>query len=193
MARAKKKPDGARSRTSSARTSNIREENARAPYRGTLVGRDEDVASIEKLVGEGARLVTLLGPGGVGKTRLCHRTLEVLAPRFDRAVFCDLSSARTSADVVAGVAGTISGVALGAAASDADAAKRVGRALARRGSILLAADNLEQLEDATLPLFSQWLGEANGLVILATSRVRLGVAGEVVHRVAPLPSSFAME
>ncbi len=163
------------------------------PFRGSLVGRDADLASIEALVRSGARLVTLLGPGGVGKTRLLHRALQALAPRFERAAFCDLSSARSAGDVVTGVANAVSGVALGAAASDEEGAARVGRALARRGAFLLGADNLEQIEDATLPLFTQWLGSAPRLVILATSRVRLGAPGEVVHPVAPLPPSFALE
>jgi len=169
------------------------------PFRGSFVGREPDLGAIEAMIGGGgggggggARLVTLLGPGGVGKTRLAHRLLSQLSPSFDAALFCDLSSARTAGDVVAAVGAVTSGVALGAATTPEQARDRVGRALGRRGRTLLVLDNLEQLEDAAIPLVAAWLAAAPRLVIIATSRVRLGLAGEAVHRLDPLATNDAL-
>src|SRR5690606_24877710 len=59
----------------------------------------------------------------------------------------------------------------------------------RRGPTLLALDNLEQLEPTALPSIAEWLSAAPELVVVATSRVRLGIAGEVVYRVPPLSTA----
>jgi predicted ATPase len=158
------------------------------PFRGSFFGRADDLEAVGALVDGGARLVTLLGPGGVGKTRLLHR----LANRFDQAVFCDLSSAKTRDDVTALVAASLGGIALGAATTSETAIARIGTAFAKRGALVFEADNLEQLDESALSLLARWLGTAPELVILATSRVRLGIAGEVVHRVAPLPEAEAL-
>jgi predicted ATPase len=155
------------------------------PYRGSFIGREADLESVAALLEGGARLVTLLGPGGVGKTRLLHRLYSVR--RGADWVFCDLTSARTSGDVLTLVATALGGAALGAAATNAEASRRIGHAIARRRArCVLALDNLEQLEEAALPFLSEWLALAQRLVIVTTSRVRLGVPGEVVHRVGPL-------
>jgi predicted ATPase len=159
------------------------------PFRGTFFGRDDDLDAVKALVTTGgARLVTLLGPGGVGKTRLLHR----LATRFDATVFCDLSSARTREEVTALAAASLGGIALGAATTADTAVARVGAALAKRGALVFEADNLEQLDEGALSVLAKWLSAAPELVVLATSRVRLGIAGEVVHRVAPLPEDQAL-
>ena len=156
------------------------------PFRGSFVGRDADIEAIDRLVSRGARLVTLLGPGGVGKTRLLNRVAQRLDGAYESTLWCDLSSASSVSDVIGSVATAASGIAFSAATTAMIAIERVGRALQRRGKCLLALDNLEQLEAAALPLLVRWLGEAPSLLVLTTSRVRLGLAGEVVHQVGPL-------
>jgi predicted ATPase/tetratricopeptide (TPR) repeat protein len=174
------------------------------PFRGSFVGRHDDLIAIERLLhDDDARLLTLLGPGGVGKTRLLHRLTAAAAaavtkesaPRYASIVWCDLSSAHSAGDIITRVAAALSGVALGAGSTSTEVAiERVARVLARRGACLLALDNLEQLEaTAICPILSQWLGLATKLTIVTTSRVRLGLAGEVVHRVEPLVLANATE
>jgi len=156
---------------------------ARASTAFALVGRSHDLAQIRARLARGERLITLLGPGGVGKTRL----LEGLAEDPTRpAVPCDLASARTHAELVAAVATHVAGLAIGASSTSAQAVARVARALAKRGSLLLLLDNLEQLEGDALPLLEHWLEAAPELAIVTTSRVRLGLPGECVHLVSPL-------
>ena len=71
------------------------------PFRGSFVGREGDVAAIEATLANGARLVTVLGPGGVGKTRLLHRVLAHLgrrhgAPTVNLAALYQLAPRRPS-------------------------------------------------------------------------------------------------
>ncbi len=155
-------------------------DGALAPYRGSFVGREQDLAVLEASLEDDARLTTLHGPGGVGKTRLLHQWLEVVRPRFERVLYVELADARTSGDVIQRVAEAVRGAALGATATEDEAARRVGRALARalpqarKGRTLLALDNLEQLEPRAFELLPRWLAQSNALRVVVTSRVRLG-------------------
>ena len=141
-----------------------------------LVGR---VADIERVVhlfeGEGARLVSLLGPAGIGKTRLalaCARATSDVETRF-----VDLTAAHGDEDVCTEVAAVL-GVDLSAVAD----------ALAALGPTLLVCDNFEQALVAA-PRLVSWLDRAPALRLLVTSRARLQVSAEVVHRVGPLPEA----
>ena len=73
---------------------------------GSFVGRDEQVARVQALLRDGARLVTILGPPGIGKTRLATRCLELETGFEDEggAWFCDLSEVATAAGLVHAVA-----------------------------------------------------------------------------------------
>ncbi|MEV8511916.1 BTAD domain-containing putative transcriptional regulator [Dactylosporangium sp. NPDC051484] len=143
-----------------------------------LVGREDE---LERLAGlRDARLVTLVGPGGAGKTRLAVEA----AGRDGREVsFADLSRVEDGALVPHAVAGAL-GLREGGLAPAAGAADPV-RALAGRAA-LLVLDNCEQALDGVAGLVRALLGQCPGLAVLATSREPLGLTGEVLVPVGPL-------
>jgi predicted ATPase len=147
-----------------------------------LVGRDQAAAAIEDLVvREAVRLVTLTGPGGVGKTRLMVEAARRLGPGFaDGTRFVDLAAV-SDADLVAAAiaAGLGLNTSAGQLAADLEAYLRSRR-------LLLALDNFEQVMDAA-PLLAELLAGAAGLVVLVTSRTVLRLRGEHEFPVPPLP------
>jgi predicted ATPase len=146
-----------------------------------LVGRDQEAAAVQDLVaGEGVRLVTLTGPGGVGKTRLAVETASRLRRGFaDGVRFVDLASVTSPGLVAAAIA---AGLGLNTSAS------RLSTDLVaylRPRRLLLVLDNFEQVADAA-PLVAELLADAPGLVLLVTSRAVLRLSGEHEFAVPPL-------
>ena len=158
--------------------------------RGVFVGRRGLRAALRRaLAPDGSsRMVTLAGMAGVGKTRLALEVAAEAQAVFDAVVFCDLTAARSEAAVVDQV-----GQALGVPRTGADPAAQVGFALRARGPLLLVLDNLEQVVGAAAGLSTRWRDQAPELRLLATSRVRIGAAGEEVVEVAPLSPLEAVE
>jgi predicted ATPase len=155
----------------------------------TLVGREPELARLHELLDDPAcRLVTLVGPGGIGKTRLAA---EVGAAREDRhrdgtvfVSFVGTSPARPeeAADlVVANLAGAL-GVSL---AVPRDPLELLADHLTGR-ELLLVLDNLEQLRDAA-GVLAELLRRAAGVQLLVTSRRRLGLGVEWLVEVPGLP------
>lgn len=147
----------------------------------TFVGRREDVAAVRQLTTE-APLVTLTGPGGVGKTRLCLQVAAELLDNFaDGAWLVELETI-VDPNLVA------QEVALALAidhSSEADARDAVlGHLRAREALVIL--DNCEHLVDACAQLANALLRACPGLRILATSRESLGVPGERLYPVRSL-------
>jgi len=138
-----------------------------------LVGRDRDAAAVcDLVVGEGVRLVTLTGPGGVGKSRLAVEVADRLGPGFaDGVRFADLAAVPAAERVAATVA-----TALGLNTSGAEVISDV-VAYLRRRRLLLVLDNFEQVMGAA-PLVADLLAAAPGLVVLVTSRMVLRLRGE---------------
>jgi non-specific serine/threonine protein kinase len=160
---------------------------ARPPAeRTSFVGRRSELADVRRLL-EGSRLVTLVGPGGVGKTRLAVRALQDLSRAFpDGRAFADLSPVRDSAMVVRRVAEALDlRDSTGGWLTD-DVATLIGD---RR--LLLVVDNCEHVRDASAVLVDTLLGSCPGLRILATSRQPLDVPGEALLAVPPLASPAA--
>jgi predicted ATPase len=147
-----------------------------------LLGRDREAAAIEGLVArEGVRLVTLTGPGGVGKSRLMVEAARRLGPGFaDGARFVELAAV-SAADLVAPVIATGLGLSTSAGQLTADL-----QAYLRPRRLLLALDNFEQIIGAA-PLLAGLLAAASGLVVLVTSRAVLRLSGEHEFAVPPLP------
>jgi predicted ATPase len=158
-----------------------------------FVGRTREVEEALRLVAGGQRLVTLLGPGGIGKTQLACRVAVAAAERLARdAIFCDASEARDAEALVATIADAI-GVELPRAGTTVTRTKHLARALACRPGLLLVADNLEQVAVPAAKLVALGLASAPGLQILATSRQRLRVNGERAIEVDPLAEPEATE
>jgi predicted ATPase/DNA-binding CsgD family transcriptional regulator len=148
----------------------------------SFVGRDGAVRGVAGLLEE-YRLVTVTGPGGVGKTRLAGAVAERMAARFaDGAWLAGLAPVRDPAGVAVAVA-----VALGVREQPgASAAEAVARVLARR-QLLVVLDNCEHVIGTAAELCASLLQACDDVRVLATSREPLRIAGEVVYRLAPLP------
>ena len=149
----------------------------------SFVGRDREVAAVSALLHrDGARLVTLTGPGGVGKTRLALRVAEQLAPHISGGIsFVSLAPLRDPSLMVGAVAR-----ALGLAEGPGQAlASQLVEAIDDH-SLLLVLDNFEHVVDAA-PEVAALLGACPRLRTLVTSRVALHLSGERVVTVDPLP------
>ncbi|QMU76413.1 regulator [Streptacidiphilus sp. PB12-B1b] len=148
-----------------------------------LVGRAGELAETARLLTE-SRLVTVVGPGGVGKSRLALRAAALAAPgHADGAWVVDCSAIRDAALLGHAVA---EGLRLtdGTARPPADVLEDH---LARR-ELLLVLDGCEQLVDACSALAARLLAAAPGLRVLATSRQPLDAAGEHLLPLLPLPA-----
>ena len=146
----------------------------------SFVGRDKEVAEIRSLLQDGARLITLTGPGGSGKTRLAIEAAATLVPEYRNGVFwVGLEALRDPALVVDTIAQT-----LGAKDGPAD---HIGER-----ELLLLLDNFEQVVEAAPELLSL-LETCPHLSLLATSRELLRVRGEVEYQVPPLAAPEAVE
>jgi non-specific serine/threonine protein kinase len=146
-----------------------------------LVGRARELERVGATLRR-TRLVTLTGPGGVGKTRLALAVAERQVRRHPGGVWLvDLSTAAQPPDVVAEVARVLGlGVRHGGRAADGLRAYLTDR------DLLLVLDNCEHVVDACAELAADVLGTCAGIRILATSRESLGVRGETVWRLEPL-------
>ncbi|MFF8712749.1 ATP-binding protein [Streptomyces sp. NPDC015184] len=150
----------------------------------SLIGRRTETARITGLL-SGARLVTLTGVGGVGKTRLALRVASDVTGSFPDGVHvAELADLRDPELLSTSVLGALDVARPGRPGADATAAL-VARLGERR--VLLVLDNCEHLVDACARLTDTLLRGAPGLRVLATSRQPLGIAGEQVFPVEPLP------
>jgi predicted ATPase/serine/threonine protein kinase len=149
-------------------------------------GRVQEVADIDALVAGGARLVTVLGLGGLGKTRLVleaarHILQSPEAGGFARVGWVPLADARGRDAAV-----QILLRALGVKEVLGDPMDALVAAMAR-GRTLLVLDNLEHLVDALADVIATLLERVPGLTCLVTSQRALELFGEAVYRLAPLP------
>ena len=148
-----------------------------------LVGRDCELADLRALLlDEGTRLLTLTGPGGVGKTRLAVDLASSVADDFpDGVCFVALAPVSDPDHVAPTVAQTV-GVR---EAGDAPLTDRLTASL-RDERLLIVLDNFEQVVEAA-PLVADLLAACPSLAVLVTSRVRLRLSGEREYPVPPLP------
>ncbi|OEV02479.1 AfsR/SARP family transcriptional regulator [Streptomyces oceani] len=202
-----------------------RSEQRRGPAGGlrprltSFVGREADLAAIRADMAA-ARLVTLLGPGGAGKTRLSQEAADSLATRRadgeqsgtgqppaawpDGVWLAELAPVRDSESIAETVLAALGGRetwppggtseaglsgATGTGAPD-PLTQLTQRCAGRR--LLLLLDNCEHVLDAVANLVETLLVECPGITVLATSREPLGVPGEAVRPVEPLPDPVAL-
>ncbi|HEX3842267.1 MAG TPA: BTAD domain-containing putative transcriptional regulator [Acidimicrobiales bacterium] len=167
--------------------------NLREPL-SSFVGRDAELEQVRETV-RSCRLVTLVGPGGVGKTRLAVEVAASLRDEYrDGAWLIELASVTDPEGVAPAVAG-----ALGAAASALGTPHAGGSTvdiilhhLAGR-SLVIVLDNCEHVIDQAAALADTLVGAVSGLRLLATSREPLGVPGEILVPVAGLAVPAAVE
>jgi predicted ATPase/DNA-binding SARP family transcriptional activator len=151
-----------------------------------LLGREQEVREIAARI-PASRLVTLVGGGGVGKTRLALQVAAGLAEEYPgRVLFVELAPLAAPALLPAFVAGTL-GLPEAAGSGPASGMAALIRWLAWEPT-LLVLDNCEHLVLAVAELAQALLQACPGLRLLATSRQRLGLTGEVVWRVPSLPA-----
>lgn len=175
---------------SSIRTAHRPTTNLTAPP--PLIGREAALADLRDLIGK-ERLVTLTGPGGVGKTRLATAAAHGLVGGYaDGGWLVELAALerpqpRRAVDDIAELATAALGIRDAAEPGDRPTtpADRLADALRER-RVLLVLDNCEHLVEPAAALTDRLLRTAPGLTVLATSREPLGLSGEVLWEVPPL-------
>jgi non-specific serine/threonine protein kinase len=147
----------------------------------SLVGREREIATLVAAVREGERLLTLTGPGGIGKTRLAVAAAAAVAGDMPDAVCYVALGAITDPRLVAQTVAH----ALGVSEAGGEPIEARIEARLRDRRLLLVLDNFEQVVEAAL-LVSDLLASCPHLQILVTSRVRLRISGERERPVLPL-------
>jgi predicted ATPase/class 3 adenylate cyclase/Tfp pilus assembly protein PilF len=157
--------------------------------RDAFVGRNESLAELARHFEGGARLVSILGIGGTGKTRLATYFAWAQLGEYPGGVwFCDLSQARD-------VNGIVSAVALGLEVplGKEDPVEQLAYAIAGRGSCLVILDNFEQVARHADETLGRWLDRAAHAKFMVTTREVLGLPGEETLALAPLPLVDAVD
>jgi predicted ATPase/DNA-binding SARP family transcriptional activator len=145
-----------------------------------LIGREQEIAEVRQLLAT-TRLVTLTGPGGIGKTRLAVAAAAAAAESFpDGVVFVDLASIRDPDLFVPAIAQALDLREI----ADQPLLETISRCL-RDKRLLLVLDNFEQIA-AAAPVVATLLERAGSVCTIVTSRVRLRLRGEREYAVPPL-------
>jgi predicted ATPase/DNA-binding SARP family transcriptional activator len=145
-----------------------------------LIGRDNELALAISMLEEGARLLTLTGPGGVGKTRLAIEVVSALSTGSSKGVFVDLASVQRPDDVLPAIASAFT------IPEDANEPleDRLARHLDSRRAVVVL-DNFEHLDAAAADI-GVLVARTRAPRFIVTSRIRLRLSGEYVMPVAPL-------
>lgn len=148
-----------------------------------LIGREAELATLAQLLSDpGCRLLTLVGPGGIGKTRLALEVACFQWERFsDGVFFASLASVTSAEHLVPAIAQAVGFNFSG----PADSRTQLMRFLSRKQALLLL-DNLEHLLEA-VDVLVELLARAPGVKLLVTSRERLALSGEWVFELQGLP------
>lgn len=163
--------------------------NLHAPL-SSFIGRDRELTELRKLVAD-SRLVTLVGPGGIGKTRLATEAAAGLLDTHPDGVWLvELAPVTNPADIAHTILTAVGGHALltttrGAPTAVPDRAGQLLDTLVDRHALLII-DNCEHLIAATAHVVDMLLAHCPGVRILATSRAGLGLTGEQLYPIAAL-------
>ena len=155
--------------------------------RDRFVGRQDALLALARHFDHGTRLVSVLGMGGIGKTRVAQRYAGAwLGDYAGGAWFCDLSQARGADGIVHAVA-----LALDVPLGKSDSVQQLGAAIAGRGACLVILDNFEQVARHAEATLGAWLARAPEARFLVTTRELLGIAGETALVLDPLTTADA--
>ncbi|HZF50263.1 MAG TPA: tetratricopeptide repeat protein [Polyangiaceae bacterium] len=154
----------------------------------SFVGRETELSLLRRSFAEGGRLVTLLGPPGIGKSRLALRLAEMSALLREPSggIFvCDLVDASTADDLCAALSRSID-VVVGSEARGGDRVAELGVRLTALGDALVVLDNFERLVGVGPETLGRWMRLSGKTRFLVTSRERLRLAGEIIYEIGPL-------
>ena len=146
-----------------------------------LIGREAELSELAEAIGQ-SRLVTLAGPGGIGKTRLAIELGWCLRARFPDGVWLVDLAPLSDPSVLTGATATVLGVSLRGADAPVET---IATAMGKR-RLLMIFDNCEHLVDAAAALIGALLQRVPGVSVLATSQETLRVPAEQVYRLNPL-------
>lgn len=157
--------------------------------RNDFIGRGKALRRLADLVDAGTRLITLIGMGGVGKTRLALRYARARLGDYPGGVyFCDLTTARE----IDGIAHAVA-QALDVALAKTAMVEHLGTAIKGRGRCMLILDNFEQVSQYAEKTVGTWIEFAPEATFIVTSREVLSVYGESTVLVPPLDLEEAQE
>ncbi len=157
--------------------------------RDSFVGRQASLQALATRLDDGCRLVSVLGMGGVGKTRLVTRFAWSRRAVYPGGVwFCDLAQAR-------GLEGALFAVAQGLEVplGQSDPVVQLGQAIVGRGKCLVLLDNFEQVARLAEETLGRWLERAPLAQFIVTTREVLGIVGESILTVQPLDLEDAVQ
>lgn len=160
---------------------------ASPPPHGDIVGREGELAEALQLLNERTRLLTVTGPGGVGKTRFSIELAETLGPEFvDGVAWVPLAGVGVVEEVAPAILRALGAV-------EPSGRNEPGAILARLqgASLLLALDNLEHLLPQAAELVARVVAGCPGVRVIVTSRAPLRLALEQEFRLEPLPLPHA--
>lgn len=157
----------------------------------SVLGRDDEVARLTGRLTGGARLLTLTGPGGAGKTTLALAVARALATPTDGTWLVPLAPLPAGADVADTIARTLGLQPVGLAQASVDTAT-LAAALADR-ELVLVLDNAEHVVESVASLAAELLARAPDVRLLVTSRELLRVPGEQAEPVPPLSPEAARD
>ncbi|MGH8893261.1 MAG: ATP-binding protein, partial [Actinomycetes bacterium] len=173
-------PDAASARLAAPPMSNV-------PGRvGELIGRGHEMGALRELLAT-SRLVSLVGPGGAGKTATAFAIAAELAETYPDGAWVVRLAPVTNPDHVALAAAESLGAPLDGAAVGGPARDRLLTFLAAR-ELLIVLDNCEHVVDAAARLTDDLLAHCSGVTVLSTTREALAVPGEVQVPLGPLPT-----
>ena len=170
----------------SGEATGLRADLARAPVLpaelDAFIGRGDELAALRARLDAGDRLVTVIGPGGAGKTRFVCRFAGARWRDWPGGVyFCDLSEARTVGGIASSMARALN-VSFGAD----DPVSQIGHVIAGRGRCLIVLDNFEQVAAHAAATLGSWMASAGQASFVVTSLKVLALKGEHVMALAPL-------